>query len=362
MFKNGAVLFLYAESPLHFGSGSSLGAIDLPIQRERHTQFPMGQASGIKGAMRDFVEQHLGISARKAEIYLKERAADDPGLDDATAAAMHQDIEHIREVLQTEQSMVLTVFGPDERDASAYGGALAFKDARVLLFPVRALRGVFAYITCPSLLEGLRRDLKHIPDRSGTAAQKLPGFRAPFSPDNTGVCTVSSPDLIVGDKKIILEDFAFTVVDEGNENTRTEAIANMLATAIFPLPAPGQGDDVYQYWRDRIRRNLVILSDEAFRDFVQFSTEVLTRIRISDDTGTVASGALFTEEHLPAETVLYTLALTTDAKRRTNGAPTLTAAQILTQFQQWLATTTVIQCGGDETVGRGLVYVRYWQG
>jgi CRISPR-associated protein Cmr4 len=43
-----SVVFLYAETPLHAGSGTALGAVDLPVQRERMTNLPMVQGSGIK--------------------------------------------------------------------------------------------------------------------------------------------------------------------------------------------------------------------------------------------------------------------------------------------------------------------------
>mgnify|MGYP000654455178 CR=1 FL=1 len=46
------MLTFYAVSPIHAGSGSSTSAVDLPIQRERHTQWPHIQASAVKGAMR----------------------------------------------------------------------------------------------------------------------------------------------------------------------------------------------------------------------------------------------------------------------------------------------------------------------
>lgn len=41
-------LYLYVETPLHAGVGSGLSSIDLPIQRERTTQYPMIQGSGIR--------------------------------------------------------------------------------------------------------------------------------------------------------------------------------------------------------------------------------------------------------------------------------------------------------------------------
>ena len=52
MFENTSIAIMYAVTPCHAGSGSSLGVVDLPIQRERHTNWPMIQASGVKGAFR----------------------------------------------------------------------------------------------------------------------------------------------------------------------------------------------------------------------------------------------------------------------------------------------------------------------
>ena len=52
MFDATRLLFIYVDTPLHAGSGRGLGAIDLPIQRERTTQYPMIQASSLKGKLR----------------------------------------------------------------------------------------------------------------------------------------------------------------------------------------------------------------------------------------------------------------------------------------------------------------------
>src|SRR5205085_12263114 len=50
------ILYIYTETPLHVGTGSGLSNIDLPIQRERTTQYPMIQGSSIKGKMRATAE------------------------------------------------------------------------------------------------------------------------------------------------------------------------------------------------------------------------------------------------------------------------------------------------------------------
>lgn len=105
---SGAIVWLRALTPLHAGAGAAIGAIDLPIQREKHTNWPMIQAGGVKGVFRDAA-----------------RLAVDPN--DPVAANSDADIK--------------TVFGPDTTGANEHGGAVAITDARILLFPVRSLKG-----------------------------------------------------------------------------------------------------------------------------------------------------------------------------------------------------------------------------
>src|SRR2546428_12600372 len=103
MITNTKMLYLYVETPLHAGVGSGLSSIDLPIQRERTTQYPMIQGSGIKGKLRS-----AAYAATEGEkpTWTKDE--------------------------------VTTVFGP-EKEGSEHAGALIAGDARILLFPVRSL-------------------------------------------------------------------------------------------------------------------------------------------------------------------------------------------------------------------------------
>ncbi len=48
------ILYLFTRTPLHVGAGASVGAIDQPVQRERHTGFPIVPGSSLKGS---FAEQ-----------------------------------------------------------------------------------------------------------------------------------------------------------------------------------------------------------------------------------------------------------------------------------------------------------------
>jgi CRISPR-associated protein Cmr4 len=102
--------------------------VDLPIQRERHTGFPKIESSGIKGCFREEFER---IVAEENNKTLGEK-----GL---------------------PEDFVTVAFG-HETDGSIHSGSAAFTDARLLLFPVRSAKGVFAYVTCPYILKRLEED------------------------------------------------------------------------------------------------------------------------------------------------------------------------------------------------------------
>src|SRR6266852_2708279 len=55
----GGLLGLHAQTALHPGSGTALGAVDLPIQRERHTLWPNIAGSALKGILRDACREKI---------------------------------------------------------------------------------------------------------------------------------------------------------------------------------------------------------------------------------------------------------------------------------------------------------------
>ena len=258
MYKLAKPLFLFCETSLHAGSGNDLGIVDLPVQRERHTSFPKIEGSGIKGCIREVFE-----AKTKFELNGKE----------------YLGIKPINEA-------VSLAFGPEDGDK--HSGALGFTDARILLFPVKSMRGVYAWITCPRVLERLKKDL----ELCGTSL----GFNLPSessTPKNCG--------LFLKGNKIVLEEFTFEIIDKDNEDCTQ--LAKWLAKSVVPTGNP------HSYWHEKVKKDIVVLPDDDFRDFVNLSTEVITRTKINNKTGTVDKGQLFTEEYLPPETVLYSLAL-----------------------------------------------------
>lgn len=336
MITETTMLYLYVETPLHAGVGSGLSSIDLPIQRERTTQYPMIQGSGIKGKLR---------------------------------AAMEGDRKNLS---PEERNIVDILFGPppkpaegDDNKASGndHAGALIAGDARILLFPVRSLNGVFAYTTSYDVLNRFMRDMNR---GGGTVTWQLPQERQSA---HTAHVTQEQISRVAVNNMVVLEEFSFTA----EENSVVDDVAIWIAENALPKPdeaASTQPDnqtspqpDDYKYWRDKIKDSLVILPEDDFRDFVLYATEVITRVRIDRDKKTVERGALWTEEHLPTDTLLYVPIYATDSRKgdsSSNGKVKMQAADILIKAKS-LETSQkgYMQLGGDETVGRGMVRMHW---
>ena len=293
MFEAKSMLYVYVETPLHAGSGRALGAVDLPIQREQVTGYPIVQASSLKGRLR--------AEARARKL---------------------SDLE--------------VVFGPETDNASDHAGALSTGDAKILLFPVRSLVGVFAWTTSVEVLNRFLRDAAMVGIQ--------PGWISPAELAR-GEAWVNGNTLKAGDKVVVLEEFTFTPRQE----SAVQTIGQWLARNALPP------ETEYQYWRDELPKRLVILPNDDFRDFVTFSTEVVTRVKLNPDTKTVVEGALWTEENLPTDTLLYAPLLATPS-RAPNG-PQLTGQQVLDEVKN--LSLARIQLGGNETIGRGSVYLRF---
>jgi CRISPR-associated protein Cmr4 len=377
MFEDACVLFLYAETPLHPGSGASVGLADLPVQREKATGFPIVQPSGVKGVFRDFICERVGINQKKRELEglrIQLEHASNQQKAQLTAQIREKENE-LKALLQT--SGVQAVFGPETDEADKHSGALSFTEARLLLFPVRSLVGTFAWITCPQVLARLRRDLHTIAGLKaigGSLSQDLWG-EIP-SPARGKALVAQASTVADSDNKVVLEEYTF----DGEKSSTVDQVAKWLRDYAFPSMPDAQQADPYAYWKDRLYKakaaknegtdaqaesNLVILSDDDFRDFTLFATELITRIRINPATGTVEHGGLWTEEHLPTETLLYTVASATDPRvaddqlrqgdLKENGKGS--AKKVLEYLSKWVK-GQLVQMGGDATVGRGLVRVQ----
>ncbi|MCS7459007.1 type III-B CRISPR module RAMP protein Cmr4 [Paenibacillus doosanensis] len=294
MYKQSMALFFHVLTSMHAGGDSQLGVIDLPIQREGHTRFPKVEASSLKGSLRRAVEQ------------------------------------------QAAKSEVARFFGPTDQ-GELYASALSFSDARLLFFPVRSVKGVFAWVTCPFVLQRFIDDMK------------LVNIHDFILPKIDGAPLVAKSSKIVDDDKVMLEEYVFTVNEE-----KDGGFTIFLNQLLQKLPA---SELIYQY----LISHAIIVSDDDFADFVQLSTEVVTRIRIDDETGTVDGTGLFNEEYLPSESILYSLVFVSDehapsSLQREAGK----ADNIVKIIKSWIPET--FQIGANLTLGKGFVSVKMISG
>lgn len=303
MFQASRAVFFYCVSPVHMGAGSAVGVIDNPIQREKHSDHPMFAGSGLKGALR-----------------------------------------HSFVTLGGDVKLIDRLFGPDTK-ASDHAGAFSFGDAQLVVFPVRSLRGGFVYATCPYALARLHRLL--------TLTAKAPDWAVPEAPKSGEGCTVINDGELLADNALHLEVFQFTQNESAKD--ALQKVAQWLADMCLPKCAS------HDFFRKKLKNDLVLLSDEDFKYFVQNATTVEAHVRIEETTGTAKDGGLFYTENLPPESLLVAPLMAsaerTPEKRR-NGETVLDAGAVLGEITSVLAKKSgLMQVGGDATTGRGLVVV-----
>jgi len=342
MYNKSALLTFYAETPIHMGAGQSVSYVDLPVQREKHTSFPVLWSSGIKGVIRD-------TTTRK---WTKDK--------------------------------VETIFGPEE-ESSEFASCISITDAKILLFPVRSVKGVFAWITCPFVLKRFKGDLEAI------------GLNFKHNNQEIQIPNVSDDKVIIANEnlkiqnynKVALEEFVFDAEIKDEVRNFSEFLKK---ETIIPQ----------NELTKNLENHLAIVSDNVFKDFVNYAVEIRTRIRIEQAKGTVKEGALFSEELIPSESIFYSLVFITDPyfgierdlydllkfKKEKNEVPNWeeikiklkgdedTKNKILKKIQNaWkenylkdndiieslkLLDNSLLQLGGDETTGKGYVRLKFY--
>jgi len=297
------LLFIHALSPLHAGTGQAVGAIDLPIARERPTGIPLVPGSSIKGALRA-----LAVEAEPegATPNGKPRAK--------------------------------VLFGPETADSSEHSGAVQISDAHLVLLPVRSLSGTFAWVTSPYLLSRLARDAHE----AGTELEPPPEVAAPES------CLVLGPLLSGGGERVVLEDLDF-VAETASPDSILGTYAQKIGAWLYPeTEAKAQAKARGQRGRQALVDRLCLVHDDVMAFLLETATEVAARIRLDPKTKTVARGALWYEEALPTETVLCGLAVASRVRR---GEETWSPPQLLDRLAE--LAKGLVQLGGKATVGRG---------
>jgi len=334
MYFEKLVLGFYSVTPVHAGSGAEISVIDLPIQRERHTGFPVIWGQSLKGVLRSaFRTEELRDNWKEyAGDYVRAMLSKN-GKTPSEVEVKKELEKYTNEVKGSKRDPPKTeiIFGSTTSNAGDHAGAIAVGDAKILLFPVRSAKGVFAYVTSPLVLKRFKEDMELVGkkvDFTITGPEENEAFVA----KNSAV----KPSKDVKDN-VVLEDVAL--------NAREEDLGSIVEELKKLLP-----DDI------GLEKRLVIVHDDVFRAFVRLSTEVVARVAIDASKGTVRQGGLWYEEFLPRDTLLYSVIAVGNPKVK--GVGELETADEVKDKLGTFLNGKYLQVGGDETVGKGFVRVK----
>lgn len=272
---------IHCKTSVHAGDGSSTGTIDNPIQREKTTGFPVFRDSTLRGAIRESFENDETI--QKNEVFVP-------------------------------------AFG--NKDNGEVASAIDVYPAKLLFFPVRSLKGVFAFVTCPLILT------RYLEDRN-----RLLGEKKPLNiPDLEYGQAIFPENLRINDH-LGLEEFLFKKLD--NDNFEMANFLNLLPENNI----------------DRLSSHWAIIDNTSFAYFTKLFTEKVTRNKINIETGVAEDGGLFNVENLPEESILYTtIGFSNEFSKKEEKK---SAVDIQSYFTDNLK--PMIQLGGNKSIGKGLL-------
>ncbi|KAA8674817.1 type III-B CRISPR module RAMP protein Cmr4 [Clostridium sp. HV4-5-A1G] len=284
MYIKSKIEYIKAITPIHAGVGQDLGIADMPIQREKHSNIPKIEASTLKGSIKSYLYHKL----KKTNTNDDEKALNE----------------------------MYAIFGSKDGNDSA--SLIGFTDAKLLLFPIKSTTKIFKLITCPYILKRWEEDLR----LSGNPVDNL-------SIDDLKVDEGEAVALEEEENKIILEEYIFTKAGDKTGECKKGL------------------ENLFKKLEDIDKSRIILLSDSDFIELVTMYTEIITRNRITVETGVAKDTGLFTEEYLPAETVLYFTVLNAANFKADKNEDSIG------YFDKNIG--DVFQVGGDFTIGKGFV-------
>ncbi len=297
------VLTLFTRTSLHVGAGSSVGAIDQPVIRERHTRFPVIPGSSLKGVLRDMVQEDKG---------------------------------------ENEASWLFgwDKYESDKTKVTTLPGIFSIGEGKLLAFPVRSAKGCFAWITCPTILSRLKRDMR--------ADFAIPEF--PLEDKQRAMkCVVGEKSAITfrepkSDKTVsvstIFEEYQFEIIENQKIDTRLIELLKEICK-----------DDV---WSNEIENKLTVISDDFFSYFAENACEVAQHVSIDDTTGVNINSNFFNQENVPSEALFYSVITELLKEVHIEKSEYKLEGDAFNVLENTLKmNNNLIQVGADETSGLG---------
>jgi len=309
-FSQASITLLQVITPLHVGTGKGAGVVDLPIQRDS-IGLPTIYASSLKGALR----------ATFTKLINKRECVD-------------------------------AVFGSSKMgDQDTYAAAFNPLDAKLLLLPVRSLAGVYTLCTSPLLLQTFLEYLEI--SNTGSIVQH-------------DVNVKDAVEKVINDLKD--QRKGEMLVKQGTEAKLSLPINGKNTTVLAdeftlsPKPSQSVGDLAKGLGLEEDWRLAIIHDDLMVNTLVDRSLLRQTRVALEPNTKTVKSGALWTEENLPPQSLLFTVFFYSDPRTNTDKCEELSSKNgegVKRLFENHIFSNHgYMVFGGHETVGRGIVKLR----
>ncbi|WP_240310211.1 type III-B CRISPR module RAMP protein Cmr4 [Saccharolobus solfataricus] len=285
---------------MHVSSGTSVEEeVDLPFQRDE-LNYPTIFASSLKGAIKSFL--------------LKEYS-------------------NAREI-------IYKVLGSDENPDEASLGS--FLDAVLFAIPARSigvsgLDEAWVYVTTYELLRKVKSLLESMNTLSATQFTSLL--------DAINNILQESKNLIISDNAasvILNEDFYVEL-----SNIQNEYIQSLLGDMLIENSTYNQSNQNSQSQGNHLVKPLIVLKDSIGREVINRSLIRVRRIKIKRSSKTVEEGGLWSEEYVPVNSLFFSSFLARGSKDTAYFADCI------------LRKTRYLILGGKETIGKGIVELRW---
>ncbi|MGK7872775.1 MAG: type III-B CRISPR module RAMP protein Cmr4 [Xenococcaceae cyanobacterium] len=295
---NSHLVYLYLLSPLHTGGTSQEGNI-VGIAREVHTNFPYLPSSSIRGRLRadvDFVpDSNTKMSADDIKIEARIRRVQLFG----------PDLKDIQSKEFVEYYEVVT----GRKLSQLEQGSIWIGDASLLWMPISSISHGVIWISCPLLLKRWMR-LKW---RKQLDVKE-------YSSNLPKKGTIYLKDMRITGKK--LENFP-------DNKTWQDFVPNVQQTSI---------------------ENVLVVPNRYCETLIEMSLWRQVKVKLSEHK-VVTDGSFRYEEAIPPDALMYFPWGVTNQVRGD-------ANNYSTDFKKLLSDRSVLQLGGEESLGRG--FVQHW--
>lgn len=304
-YSEASVVLLQAITPLHVGMGRGVGIVDLPVQRDA-LGIPTIFASSLKGPLRTSFDRRVN-----------------------------------------EKVCTNIIFGPREgRDEDYYTGAFNPLDAKLLLIPIRSLIGVYTLTTSPILLSKFVTYLEVSHDINEGVKDLLDALKKIIDEANN-----------LGKDAVIVSNNAKGKISLNINGKDSVILADEFKLSLKESSTLGELAKLLNLKEDW--RLIVVHDDLMINSLIERGLLRRTRVALDSKTKRVNEGALWTEEDIPPQTILYTIFFYSNPRTNTDTCKALSqsdASGVKKLFEQNILPNDqgYMIFGGHETIGRGI--------